>query len=56
MQDVKIIRKNNQGMAFKEFNYGFVQMYNPQQADAALQTFAQRTMKTWVVSTLNQKA
>ena len=56
VQDVKIIRKNNQGMAFKEFNYGFVQMYNPQQAGAALQTFAQRTMKTWVVSTLNQKA
>ena len=34
--DVRIIRKNNTGLTFRDSNYGFVHMQNAFEADNAL--------------------
>jgi len=54
--DVKIIRKNTSGLAFKDNNYGFVQMKNVHEADNALLHFKQISDKNWVISTYNDKS
>jgi RNA recognition motif-containing protein len=53
--DVKIIRKNVSGTQFKETNYGFIHMRNPEEADFALNNFNQVSKKPWMISTYNEK-
>lgn len=50
MNEVKIIRKNSQGINLKDHYYGFVHMETTEAARIAIQDFAINKPNIWTVS------